>query len=98
LRGADHECSEGLAAAARGDMGSQLANERKFGNWEDRPDGGRRYWYDVIGRNGWRARYVKEVDAFETTMRFVQEIYDPTGELTEVHQKYPVDLGHRRVD
>jgi len=43
-------------------------------------------------------RYVKEVDASETTTRFAQEIYDPDGRLTEVHEKYPVDLGHRRVE
>jgi len=51
-----------------------------------------RYWLDVIGRSGWRARYVKEVD-----MREVQEIYDENGQFVEVHDKYPVDLGHRKV-
>jgi hypothetical protein len=43
------------------------------------------------------ARYVKEVDAEEVTVRFHQEIYDDTGRLVEVHQKYPVDEGHRKV-
>jgi len=71
------------------------ANERKFGNWEETPSGGRRYWYDVPGRSGWRARYVKEVDAEENTIRFCQEIYDASGELAETHEKYPVDRGHR---
>lgn len=43
------------------------------------------------------ARYVKEVDAREMTVRFYQEIYNETGQLVEVHDKYPVDLGHRKV-
>lgn len=73
-------------------------NERKFGVWDDLPGGGRRYWYDVSGHAGWRARYVKEVDPQETTTRFYQEIYDQTGRLVEVHEKYPVDLGHRPAE
>ena len=73
------------------------ANERKFGNWEETPSGGRRYSYDVPGRGGRRARYVKEVDADENTVGFRQEIYDDSGELVEIHEKYPVDRGHRRV-
>lgn len=72
-------------------------NERKFGNWESLPGGGRRYWYEVAGRAGRKARYVKEVDHEEETVRFWQEIYDEQGNLMEVHQKYPVDLGHQRV-
>jgi hypothetical protein len=59
--------------------------------------GGRRYWYDVKGRSGWKARYVKEVDADESTVRFIQEIFDHMGTLREVHEKFPTDLGHRRV-
>jgi hypothetical protein len=70
-------------------------NEQKFGSWDELPGGGRRYWYDVHGRSGWRARYVKEVDDAESTVRFCQEIYDVDGRLREVHQKYPVDLGHQ---
>ncbi len=72
-------------------------NERKFPSWQDLPEGGRRYWLDVLGRSGWRARYVKEVDAREVTVRFYQEIYDENGQLVEVHDKYSVDLGHRKV-
>ena len=75
----------------------RAANERKFGNWEETPSGGRRYWCDISGRGGWRARYVKEVDAEENTTRFHQEICDPTGDLVEIHEKFPVDRGHRRV-
>lgn len=71
-------------------------NEQKFGNWEDLPNGGRQYWYEVFGRSGWKARYVKEVDSAEATVRFYQEIYDDHGNLAEVHQKYPIDLGHQK--
>lgn len=72
-------------------------HERKFGAWRDLPSGGREYSYEVVGRSGWRARYVKEVDAEESTVRFCQEIYDSEGRLREVHQKFPVDLGHQPV-
>jgi len=40
---------------------------------------------------------VKEVNGQEITIRFAQEIYDETGRLVEVHEKYPVDLGHKGV-
>lgn len=72
-------------------------NERKFANWIELAQGGRRYWYDVAGRQGWRARYVKEVDSSEQAVRFYQEIYNGTGQLVEVHEKYPIDQGHRQV-
>ena len=61
-------------------------------------DGGRRYWYDVLGRSGWSVNYVKEVDKKEKIVRFYQEIYDPNGQLVEVHQKYPEDTGHQLVE
>jgi hypothetical protein len=72
-------------------------NERKFPNWEPLSNGGRKYWFDVKGRQGWVARYVKEVDSEEMTIRFAQEIYDGTGCLVEVHERFPVDLGHKEV-
>jgi hypothetical protein len=78
-------------------MSTRAQNEKKFGSWTDLPDGGRRYWLDVTGRMGWRARYLKEVDAQETTTRFWQEIYDDQGQLVEVHEKYPVDKGHQKI-
>lgn len=78
-------------------MSTRPQNESKFGSWRELPDGGRRYWYELIGRNGWKARYLKEVDGGETTVRFWQEIYDDTGRLVEVHEKYPVDKGHRKA-
>ena len=78
-------------------MSSRKQNEKNFGQWKDFPKGGRRYWFDVPGRNGWRARYVKEVDAQEQTTRFWQEIYNSAGHLVEVHEKYPIDKGHQKV-
>ena len=78
-------------------MGSRQQNERKFLRWDDLPGGGRRYWLDVPGRQGWRARYVKEVDAHEATVKFWQEIYDSSGQMAEIHEKYPVNQGHRKV-
>jgi hypothetical protein len=78
-------------------MASREQNERKFGQWREVGGGGRRYWLDVAGHQGWLARYLKEVDAAENTVRFWQEIYDHTGTLIEIHQKYPVDLGHQPV-
>jgi hypothetical protein len=76
-------------------MATREQNERKFGQWRDLHDGGRCYWMDVVGRFGWRARYSKEVDANESTTRFWQEIYDQAGNLVEIHEKFPVDRGHR---
>jgi len=78
-------------------MTTRAQNERKFRNWDDLPGGGRLYWLDVFGRLGWRARYLKEVDAEEVTLGFWQEIYDEQGKLVELHEKYPVDTGHRKV-
>ena len=78
-------------------MNQQKRNERKFKNWTDLQDGGRQYWYDVPGHKGWKARYVKEVNESEETMRFYQQIYDQDGQLVEVHQKYPEDTGHQLV-
>jgi hypothetical protein len=44
-----------------------------------------------------RARYIKEVDVNERTVRFAQEIYDSTARLVAVHEKFPVDLGHQQA-
>ena len=77
-------------------MASRVQNERKFKQWEELPNGGRRYIRDFVGRAGGRARYIKEVDATENTIRFAQEIYDASGHLVTVHEKFPVDLGHRQ--
>ena len=78
-------------------MSTRQQNERKFGRWEALPGGGRRYRLEVTGRLGWQERYLKEVDANETTVRFWQEIYDDAGKLVETHEKFPVDKGHQKV-
>ena len=72
-------------------------NEKKFGGWETIPGGGRRYVKVIPGRAGGHARYLKEVDAAETTLRFWQEIYDATGRKVAMHEKFPVDLGHKQL-
>jgi hypothetical protein len=79
----------------------RLANARRHRpvtNWRPIAKDGRLYWLDVPGKMGWRARYLKEVDANEQTVRFWQEIYDAEGSLVEVHQKYPIDLGHKHIE
>lgn len=73
-------------------------NERTFGTWEELSDGGRRYTLEVLGHHGWTARYVKEVDATEQTIRFRQEVYDDKSRLVEIHEKYPDDRGHVSVE
>ena len=78
-------------------MSSRSQNERKFRQWEQLPNGGRRYVREFAGRAGGRARYIKEVDANENTTRFVQEIYDASGRLVAVHEKFPVDSGHKQL-
>jgi len=40
---------------------------------------------------------MKEVDSNENTLRFCQEIYDENGKMVEIHEKFPVDKGHRKV-
>lgn len=72
-------------------------NERKYENWEELPNWGRRYWYDVVGRFGWLSRYIKEVNSDEITIRFYQEIYNEKGKLIELHEKFPEDKGHQKV-
>ncbi len=74
-------------------MASREQNEKKFGSWEELPNGCRRYFRDFAGRAGGHVRYLKEVDAAEQTTRFAQEIYGSTGRLIAVHEKFPVDLG-----
>ena len=72
-------------------------NEKKFPFHKQLPDRGRMYWLEVKGRHGWKARYVKEVDANEKTVKFYQEVYDQKDNLVEIHKKFPVDKGHRKL-
>lgn len=77
-------------------MSTRERNEKKFGQWGDLPNGGRKYSFEIAGRHGWKARYVKEVDGNEQTLRFYQEIFNDQDQLVEVHVKYPVDSGHQK--
>ena len=78
-------------------VGSRARNERKFEQWRDLPAGGRLYWSVVTGRRGGSARYFKEVDHAERTIRFWQEIFDGHGRLIATHEKYPLDRGHQKA-
>lgn len=75
----------------------QSQNEKKFSKWVELPGGGRKYWFEIKGRFGWKARYVKEVNIQEDTIRFYQEIYDEKENLVETHEKFPIDKGHKRI-
>ncbi len=79
-------------------MSTRQTNEKRFKEWEELEDGGRRYMRRVTGRNGWYALYVKVTDSAEMTLAFWQEIYDPEGNLTEIHHKYAVDTGHQKIE
>ncbi|HAQ19087.1 MAG TPA: hypothetical protein DCR40_07635 [Prolixibacteraceae bacterium] len=79
-------------------MNKKQENEKKFPDWEDLPEGSRRYWFEIEGRLGWKAKYIKTVDQEETTLTFRQEIYNELGILVELHKKYPEDKGHKKID
>jgi hypothetical protein len=72
-------------------------NERDYPEWEELPDGGRRYWKVVKGKIKNTAHYIKVVDSDEAIVLFVQEIYDNEGRLIARHQKYPEDTGHQEI-
>lgn len=78
-------------------MASRESNERRFPQWDELADGGRRYYAVKQGRIKGYVRYVKVVDADEITLSIVQEIYDDDGKLVAIHQKYPVDTGHQDI-
>jgi len=79
------------------DVTKRIQNEKEFENWTELPGEGRKYWFDVTGRNGGKARYVKEVDRNEKTIVFRQEIFDQHGTMIEIHEKFPVDKGHKKI-
>ena len=80
------------------DLHKRKNNEKRFENWKELSNGHRIYYYEIQGRQGWKARYVKEVDKNEKTVRFYQEIYNNDNKLIERHEKYPVDKGHHRME
>jgi len=77
-------------------LGKKEQNEKKFGNWKELEDGSREYWLEVLGKSGWKAKYVKIVDINEETLKFFQAIYNEEGELVEIHEKFPIDKGHSK--
>ena len=78
-------------------MGSRKQNEKKFDSWVALPREGRRYRLEIPGKSGWKAVYLKEVDSSENTIRFWREIRDEKDALKAVHEKFPLDTGHRKV-
>jgi hypothetical protein len=72
-------------------------NERNFDAWIEKEDGGRIYSFEIAGKLGWKAKYLKEVNNEEITLRFWQEIYDEHNVLREIHEKYPEDKGHKKL-
>ena len=78
-------------------MSTRKQNEQRFKTWKELHGGGRLYQQFVAGRSGWSAVYCKEVDSSENTVRFWQEIFDDSGCLREIHEKFPVDQGHRKI-
>jgi len=38
------------------------------------------------------------VDKNEETLKFCQEIYNEEGVLVEIHEKYPSDKGHKKIN
>ncbi len=79
------------------DFLKRIDNEKKFTSWEELRDGSRKYWFVVNGKLGWSAKYVKIVDKDEQTISFCQEIYNESGSLVEIHEKYPIDKGHKKL-
>ena len=80
------------------DNNKRQENENKFPNFEELSDGSRLYWFEIVGRMGWKAKYLKIVDQEEISISFWQEIYDDTGLLVEIHEKYPIDKGHKKIE
>lgn len=78
-------------------MATRNQNEKKFKQWQGLDNGGRRYWYDRLREDGYTIRYVKIVDAQERTLSLVQEVYNRSMTLVEIHEKFPIDRGHRKV-
>jgi hypothetical protein len=53
-------------------MASRVQNERKFKDWQDLLNGGRRYVREFVGRAGGRARYMMQTNAeFDLRRKFM---------------------------
>ncbi len=73
------------------------SNEKEYDLWIEKSGGGRIYSFEITGRLGWTSKYLKETDGEENTLKFWQEIYDENKNLKEVHEKYPIDKGHKKI-
>lgn len=58
------------------DEKKRKANETEYDLWTDNDKGGRIYYFEINGKLGWKAKYLKEMDKDEITIRFWQEIYE----------------------
>ena len=47
-------------------------NESEYDKWTENEDGSRIYSFEIKGRLGWKALYLKEVNSEEITLRFWQ--------------------------
>ncbi len=72
-------------------------NEIEYESWIEKEDGGRIYWFEISVKLGWKAKYLKEVNNEEVTIKFWQEVYDDNNVIKEIHEKYPVDKGHQKL-
>ena len=72
-------------------------NEAEYDKWIEKAHGIRIYSFEIKGRQGWKALYLKEVNSEEITLRFWQEVYDEINILREIHEKYPTDKGHKKL-
>ena len=73
-------------------------NEKEFEAWIETESDGRIYSFEISEKLGWKAKYSKEVNNEELTLRFWQEVYDDKNVLREIHEKYPVDKGHKKIE
>ena len=71
-------------------------NESEYDIWIESKNGNRIYSFEIIGKLGWKAKYLKEVNSSEITIRFWQEVFDEKNILREIHEKYPLDKGHKK--
>ncbi len=78
-------------------MQKRIQNELNFGKWIETDTRGRIYFFEIKGKLGWKAKYLKEVDKDEITIKFWQEIYNEKDLLVEIHEKYPIDKGHIKL-
>ncbi len=46
----------------------------EYEGWIEEGDGGRIYSFEILGKLGWKAKYLKEVNNEEVTIRFWQEM------------------------